>query len=255
MSYNDITKKKKEECLINLQPNNFKLEPTTVWSFPDRGSWATHSGKYRGNWSPYVPRNLILRYSKPGDWILDQFMGSGTTLVEAKLLNRNAVGVDINPQSVSISETNLQFQCETYSKIFTRNGNATDLHFIKGGHIDFICTHPPYANIIKYSKGIEGDVSLLGVDEFLTEMSKVAEEAFRVLKNGKMCALMIGDVRKKGKVIPLGFRMMECFLQAGFVNKEIIIKEQHNCRSTNYWKKHDNDFLLLAHEYIFVFQK
>ena len=102
--------KKKEAWLISLQPNSFKLEPTTVWSFPDRGSWATHSGKYRGNWSPYVPRNLILRYSNPGDWVLDQFMGSGTTLVEAKLLNRHAVGVDINPQSVSISETNLQFQ-------------------------------------------------------------------------------------------------------------------------------------------------
>ena len=44
---------------------------------------------------------------------------------------------------------------------------------------------------------------------------------------------MIGDVRKYGKVIPLGFRMMECFLQAGFTDKEIIIKEQHNCRSTD----------------------
>jgi hypothetical protein len=199
MSYNNITNEKKEECLISLQPNNFRLEPTTVWSFPDRGSWATHSGKYRGNWSPYVPRNLILRYSNPGDWVLDQFMGSGTTLVEAKLLNRNAVGVDINPQSVSISETNL--------------------HFIKDNRIDFICTHPPYANIIKYSKGIEG------------------------------------DMRKRGKVIPLGFRMMECFLQAGFTNKEIIIKEQHNCRSMDYWEKQNNNFLLRAHEYIFVFQK
>lgn len=246
---------KKGECLIELQPNNFKLEPTTVWSFPDRGSWATHSGKYRGNWSPYVPRNLILRYSNPGEWVLDQFMGSGTTLVEAKLLNRNAVGVDINPQSVSISETNLQFQCETNSKIFTRCANATDLHFIKDNHIDFICTHPPYVNIIKYSKGIEGDISLLDVEEFLTEMCKVAEESFRVLKKDKMCAVMIGDVRKYGKVIPLGFRMMECFLQAGFTSKEIIIKEQHNCRSTDYWKQQNNNFLLLAHEYIFVFQK
>ena len=152
-------------------------------------------------------------------------MGSGTTLVEAKLLSRHAVGVDINPQSVSISETNLQFQCETISKIFTRNGNATDLHFIKDSRIDFICTHPPYANIIKYSKGIEGDISLLGVEAFLNEMKKVANEAYRVLKKGKMCAVMIGDVRKYGKVIPLGFRMMECFLQAGFTNKEIIIKE------------------------------
>ena len=182
-------------------------------------------------------------------------MGSGTTLVEAKLLNRNAVGVDINPQSVSISETNLQFQCETKSKIFVRNGNATDLHFIKDSCIDFICTHPPYANIIKYSKAIDGDISLLDVDKFLREMHRVAEESCRVLKKGKMCAVMIGDVRKYGKVVPLGFQVMECFLRAGFVNKEIIVKEQHNCRSTGYWKRQNNNFLLLAHEYIFVFQK
>ena len=202
-----------------------------------------------------MPRNLILRYSNPGDWVLDQFMGSGTTLVEAKLLNRNAIGVDINPQSVSISEANLQFPYETNAKIYVRNGNATELGFIKDNRIDFICTHPPYANIIKYSKGIESDISLLNTEEFLSEMSKVAVEAFRVLKKGKMCAVMMGDIRKYGKVVPLGFRMMECFLQAGFSNKEIIIKEQHNCHSTEYWEKQSNNFLLLAHEYIFVFQK
>lgn len=171
------------------------------------------------------------------------------------MLNRNAVGVDINPQSISISKTNLQFQCETNSKIFTRNGNAADLYFMKDSHIDFICTHPPYADVIKYSKELAGDISLLGVEDFLTEMNKVADEAFRVLKKGKMCAVMIGDIRKYGKVIPLGFRVMECFLKAGFASKEIIIKEQHNCRSTYYWEKQNNNFLLLAHEYIFVFQK
>ena len=240
---------------MDLKPNNFKLESTTVWSFPDRGSWATHSGKYRGNWSPYVPRNLMLRYSKPGEQILDQFMGSGTTLIEAKLLGRHGIGVDINPQAVSISETNLDFECDSDTKILTRNGNATNLYFIADESIDFICTHPPYANIIQYSNGIEGDISLLGANMFVTKMMKVAEEAYRVLKNGKMCALMIGDIRKFGKVVPLGFRTMECFLQAGFANKEIIIKEQHNCRSTGYWAGRNNDFLLLAHEYIFVFQK
>ena len=182
-------------------------------------------------------------------------MGSGTTLIEAKLLNRNAVGIDINPQSILISEKNLQFQYETKSKIFIRKGNATDLHFMKDEHIDFICTHPPYANIIKYSKDISGDISLFEIDKFLKEMIKVANEAYRVLKKGKMCAIMMGDIRKNSKVVPLGFRVMEYFLQAGFSNKEIIIKEQHNCRSTDYWKKQDNNFLLLAHEYIFVFQK
>ena len=48
---------------MNLQPVKFELEPTTIWSFPDRGNWATHSGNYRGNWSPYIPRNLMFRYS------------------------------------------------------------------------------------------------------------------------------------------------------------------------------------------------
>ena len=139
--------------------------------------------------------------------------------------------------------------------MYTKNGNATDLSMIKDGEIDFICTHPPYANIIKYSHSIDGDISLLQVDEFIDSMKLVANESYRVLKKGKMCAIMIGDVRKHGKVIPLGFHVMECFLQAGFLSKEIIIKEQHNCRSTEYWENKENNFLLLAHEYIFVFQK
>lgn len=202
-----------------------------------------------------MPRNLILRYSKPGDWVLDQFVGSGTTLVEAKLLNRNAIGVDINPQSVSISETNLQFQCDTKSKVYVKNGSATDLSFIKDGRIDFICTHPPYANIIKYSKDIAEDISLLAVDDFLIQMEKVASEAYRVLKKGKICAIMMGDMRRYGKVIPLGFQVMNCFLKEGFSTKEIIIKEQHNCKSTDFWEKRENSFLLLAHEYVLVFQK
>jgi len=99
---------------------NFKTETTTIWSFPNRGNWATHSGKYRGNWSPYIPRNLILLYSKPGDWILDQFLGSGTTLVEAKLLNRNAVGFDVNDNAIEIAKENLKFLRELSPKILIK---------------------------------------------------------------------------------------------------------------------------------------
>ena len=52
-------------------PEDFELETSTVRSFPRRGKWATHDSKYRGNWSPDVVRNLILRYSEEGDLLLD----------------------------------------------------------------------------------------------------------------------------------------------------------------------------------------
>ena len=175
--------------------------------------------------------------------------------MEAKLLNQNAVGVDINPQSISISERNLKFQCETKSKIYTRRGNAKNLEFIRDEKIDLVCTHPPYSNIIKYSNGIEGDLSCLDVEEFLCEMQTVAKEAYRVLRKGKICTVMMGDIRHRGNVIPLGFMLMQVFLEQGFMSKEIIIKVQHNCGSTNYWKNENYNFLLLAHEYIFVFRK
>lgn len=52
-------------------------------------------------------------------------------------------------------------------------------------------------------------------------MQKVAEESYRVLKKGKMCAVMIGDLRKYGNVIPLGFRMMECFYRQDLQIKKL----------------------------------
>ena len=242
---------------INIEPQDFEMEMTTVWSFKDRGNWATHNGKYRGNFSPYVPRNAILRYSNVGDVVLDQFLGGGTTLVEAKLLNRNAIGIDINDVSIEIAKKNLNFVCKSKSKISILKGDATNLTQIKNESIDLICTHPPYANIIKYSDDIDGDLSRLKYKDFLLKMQEVANESYRVLKKGKFCSILIGDMRKNGKVVPLGFSVMNTFLNANFKLKEIIIKEQHNCKTTGFWKSSSikYNFLLLAHEYFFVFIK
>lgn len=67
---------------------------------------------------------------------------------------------------------------------------------LKNESIDLICTHPPYANIIHYTNNKEGDLSFLNVEEFLEEMKKVAKENFRILKKNKICAVLIGDIRK-----------------------------------------------------------
>lgn len=239
-----------------LQPENFELETNTVWAFPSRGKWATHDAKYRGNWSPYIPRNIILRYSSEGDTVLDQFLGGGTTAVEAKLTHRNFVGFDINPEAVELSRKKCEFELETPYTTTIKLGDARRLE-LADNSVDLICTHPPYANIIQYSTDIDGDLSHLDMKEFLPEINKAAEESFRVLKKDKFCAVLMGDTRKKGMVQPLAFETMTMFQLAGFKLKEIIIKEQHNCQATGYWKTNSikYNFLLLAHEYLFVFKK
>ena len=239
------------------EPEEFELEMNTVWSFPDRGKWATHDAKYRGNWSPYIPRNLLLRYSNEGDLILDQFAGGGTTLVEAKLLNRNVIGVDINNNALERCKEKCNFEYENLGKVYFYEADARNLNFIPDESIDFICTHPPYANIIKYSEDIENDLSHLKVKDFLIEMEKVASESYRVLKKDKFCAILMGDTRQKGHIIPMSFEVMKIFEKVGFKTKEIIIKEQHNCKATGFWKTNSvkYNFLLIAHEYLFVFKK
>lgn len=241
---------------MRWEPDDFELEKSSVWSFPERGNWATHDSKYRGNCSPYVVRNLLLRYSKEGDWILDQFAGGGTSLVEAKLLGRNAIGTDINPAALARCKEKIAFEYGD-AIIEVREADARFLGFVKDNSIDFICTHPPYADIIKYSDGIDGDISLLDYDGFLEAMEQVAKEAFRVLKKGKYCAFVIGDIRQKGSVRPLGFDTLRVFEEAGFRLKEIVIKQQHNCKMTAKWEKIsvEKNFFLLAHEYVFVLKK
>jgi len=239
------------------EPEEFELEMNTVWSFPDRGKWATHDAKYRGNWSPYIPRNLLLRYSNEGDLILDQFAGGGTTLVEAKLLNRNIIGVDINNNALERCKEKCDFEYENSGKVYFYKADARNLNFIPDESIDFICTHPPYANIIKYSEDIENDLSHLKVKDFLIEIEKVASESYRVLKKDKFCAILMGDTRQKGHIIPMSFEVMRIFEKVGFKTKEIIIKEQHNCKATGFWKTNSvkYNFLLIAHEYLFIFKK
>lgn len=239
------------------EPEEFELEMNTVWSFPDRGKWATHDAKYRGNWSPYIPRNLLLRYSNEGNLILDQFAGGGTTLVEAKLLNRNVIGVDINNNALEHCKEKCDFEYENSGKVYFYEADARNLNFIPDESIDFICTHPPYANIIKYSEDIENDLSHLKVKDFLIEMEKVASESYRVLKKDKFCAILMGDTRQKGHIIPMSFEVMKIFEKVGFKTKEIIIKEQHNCKATGFWKTNSvkYNFLLIAHEYLFIFKK
>ena len=142
--------------------------------------------------------------------------------------------------------------------------------------IDLIATHPPYANIISYSSKknrVPGDLSFgLCMTEYLEGMEEIARESYRVLKPERFCALLVGDTRKHRHHVPVAFRVMQGFLNAGFILKEDVMKYQWKTKRTREkwvglsklanenWvdskpKRYFTDFLLLSYEHLFVFRK
>lgn len=238
-------------------PQDYRHESSTVWSFPERGDWSTHDGKYRGNWSPYIPRNLVLKYTEKKDLVLDQMVGSGTTLVECKLCGRSAIGIDINRDAIMVALDRLSFDYDSDVTIRTYEGDARNLDEVGDSSVDLIATHPPYAGIISYSSAqIKADLSALPISGYLEEMRLAAEECFRVLKPGKHCAILIGDTRKHRHFIPISHNVLHIFLDAGFILKEDVIKVQHKTKRTREaWRGSNYDFFKIAHEHLFVFRK
>ncbi len=252
-----------ETKIERIQPEDFKLEHTTVWNFQKRGDWATHKGDFRGNWAPQIPRNLLLRYSKVGDTVLDPMVGSGTTLIEAKVTGRNGIGLDVDPSALLVSLSRLDFDVsdddipESSQKVFI--GDARNMDLVENESIDLGLIHPPQPDYIGNVNGRNSaDLSFVSsFDEYCKEMKEVAKEMFRTIKPGKYCSILIGDTRRHKHYVPISHRIMQNFLDVGFTLKENVIKRQWNCSQSGFWarrSKRDN-FLLISHKNLFVFRK
>jgi len=199
--------------LTPAHPRNFKTEKSTVWSFPNRGDWASHTSQYRGNWSPRVVRNIIELYSKPGDTVLDPMVGGGTTPVECMLLGRNSLSSDINPRAISITKDRLDLPISmtcglklTSHRTFV--GDIRDLNLIEDSSVDLVATHPPYANMIKYAASVDGDLSQIeDYDVFFREFGRGIAELYRVVKPCGYCAILIGNTHKRTHYVPISYSL------------------------------------------------
>ena len=254
-------------------PLDFKLERTSVWDFKERGDWAVHQNDYRGNWSPKLVRNLLLRYTKPKEWILDPFVGGGTTLIEAWLTGRRSLGVDISPFAIEMTSQRLR-QLKNKSlesderklvdelEPIIEQGDSRELLTIltkKGidrGAFSFACVHPPYFDAFQYTQMQKGDLSRIhNLQKFCLDLQEIASQIHECLKDDGKCGILIGDVRKENRMVPLGFKVLNSFLDGGFQLKEIIIKVQHNDRSTEFWYTKKGVAFLISHEYLFIMEK
>lgn len=239
---------------------------TTVWDVPHRGAWGVHQPTYRGNWAPQIARALLEHYSQPGDRVLDPFVGGGTTLLEAWVLGRHAVGLDISKFALELTRARLaELEKKTTResmfglpdvRIEVRKDDARVLDGIEKESIDFICTHPPYGDVLRYTDDDPADLSQISEpDKFIYQLAAAGRRFLEVLKPNRYCALLIGDLRRLGKLYTLGFDTLNEFRAIGFTADEIIIKTQHQDRSTEFYFRDSPLRLRLGHEYLLIFRK
>src|SRR5688572_6900814 len=72
-----------------------------------RGRYVPQTSTHPGKMLPHLAAYAVAAYTAPGDLVLDPMCGSGTTLVEAVHLGRDAIGVDIEPRYTGLAAANL----------------------------------------------------------------------------------------------------------------------------------------------------
>jgi hypothetical protein len=241
----------------------------SLWNIDRRDSSGVHSAGYWGNFIPQIPYQMMRRYTKKGEWVLDTFCGLGTTLIEGRRLGRNSLGIELQPEVaerarhlVGVEPNRHDVVCD----IVTGDSAAIDYHSLLGQYgrksVQLVIMHPPYFDIIKFSDDPSDLSNAANVEAFLGMMREVVHKATEVLDKGRYLALVIGDKYSKGEWIPLGFLAMSEVLKSGcYTLKSIIVKNFEETtgkrQQKELWRYRAlvGGFYIFKHEYIFVFRK
>ncbi len=240
----------------------------SLWVLDKRDSSGAHLGWYWGNFIPQIPHQMMLRYTKKGEWVLDTFVGSGTTLIECRRLGRNGVGIELNPdvaQKAKELTEKEQNKDNVVSEVIIGDSRTIDIKQIldKQGinQVQFLIMHPPYHNIIKFSKDEKDLSNAKNTSEFLKMFGAVVDNATPYLEKRRYFALVIGDKYSKGEWIPLGFYCIQEVLKRGYLLKSIIVKNFEETRAKRnqkeLWRYRAlvGGFYIFKHEYIMLFKK
>ncbi|MCR4417865.1 MAG: DNA methyltransferase [Ignavibacteria bacterium] len=240
----------------------------SLWILDKRDSSGVHNGWYWGNFIPQIPHQMMIRYTKKGDWVLDTFVGSGTTLIECKRLGRNGIGIELNPEVAKRSQELINKEENRYNiitDVIIGDSRTIDIKRILNKYgikqFQLIIMHPPYHDIIKFSNQ-ENDLSnAISVDKFLEMFGEVIDNTTSYLERGRYLVLVIGDKYSKGEWIPLGFYCMQEVLKRSYSLKSIIVKNFEETRGKRsqkeLWRYRAlvGGFYVFKHEYIFLFKK
>jgi adenine-specific DNA-methyltransferase len=219
------------------------VQTTTLWEYPSQHYGAGMQGdqRYVGATPSYVIWNLLQRYTRPGELVVDPFCGSGTTLDVARDTGRHARGFDLAPFRAEIERA-----------------DARDLP-LKDGEADLVFLDPPYGDHVHYSD----DPACIGhlsafEPAYFTAMGQALLECARILKPGGHLGLYVCDFfQKKHGFVPVGFRLFDEVARS-LVPIEIIAVTRHNkaLRQGNFHKAAaEQNFFLRGFNYLFVLRK
>lgn len=244
------------------------IHTDSLWMIERRVRTNGHHASYWGNFVPQIPNQMMRRYTKPGDWVLDTFAGSGTSLIEGMRLGRNTLGVELQERMVDQVRQQIdtipnphQVQAQVYQ------GDSTTIDFgrLLAQHgqesAQLVLMHPPYFDIIKFSDDPRDLSNSASVDDFLEMIGRLVDNVSPYLDQGRYLVLVIGDKYAKGDWIPLGFHAMNEVMQRGFSLKSIVVKnfeETSGKRAQKeLWRYRAllGGFYVFKHEYIFLFRK
>jgi len=240
----------------------------SLWILKKRDNSGVHAADYWGNFIPQIPQQMMKRYTKKGEWILDTFAGCGTTLIEAQRLGRNSIGVELQPNVVETANNLIRSESNrfnTVNEVIAGDSGKIDykslLQKYEQKSVQLLIMHPPYFDIIKFSKDPRDLSNAKSVDDFLEKMREIVSKASNVLDRGRYFALVIGDKYCKGEWIPLGFLTMQEVMKCGFTLKSIIVKNfeetfgKRNQKELWRYRAIVGGFYIFKHEYIFLFKK
>jgi DNA modification methylase len=170
-----------------------KIQTSTLWYYPSQQYEGEPQGtpSFTGATPSYVIWNLLQRYTREGDLVVDPFCGGGTTLDVARELGRKVLGYDVAP---------------TREDIFRADARKLPL---EDGKADFFFMDPPYSTHIEYSDAPDciGKLDAFE-DEYFTAMRGVFAEAERCLKDRRYVAVYVSDTfRKKRGFVAIGARL------------------------------------------------
>lgn len=218
------------------------LEATTVWDFPDQGAGSTSYGdaSFNGVTPARCVINLVRRYTRPGDLVVDPMSGSGTVSDVARSLGRRAVGWDLNPRR---------------RDILRADARAWPL---PDGVAGLAVIDSPYSDNVVYS----ADPRCLGRiscrdPRFFGEMGRVADEAFRVLRPGGVLAWIICDEYRAGAYTPVGFRLQEVLADRFELLDTIVLVRHHDRSASPMWehRARRHNFFLRGFKFLFIVRR